>query len=61
MSLDLDGGGGDARVDRSTSLTGDDSDMELLQQWQAAALIPLKEDIAEWITKTIGTTARVCI
>ena len=40
--------------DRKQSLTGDDSDLELFQQWQALAVIPLKEDVAEWLNKTLG-------
>ncbi len=39
---------------RRASLTGEDSDFELMQQWQEEALIPLKEDLADWLNKTLG-------
>lgn len=40
--------------DRKPSLTGEDSDWDVLQLWQDEALIPLREDITEWLNKTLG-------
>ncbi len=42
------------RLRRRASLTGEPSDLELLAQWQEDSLIPLKEDLAEWLAKTLG-------
>ena len=42
------------RQRRRASLTGEPSDLELLAQWQEDSLIPLKEDLAEWLAKTLG-------
>lgn len=39
---------------RKTSLTGEDSDLEIFQQLQKLAFIPHKEDVAEWLNKTLG-------
>ena len=40
--------------DRKTSLTGEDQDFELLNDLKEQALLPLKEDLSEWLNKTIG-------
>ena len=40
--------------DRRASLTGEDSDFDMMQHWQDLALIPLKEDIADWLNTILG-------
>lgn len=35
-------------------LTGDDNDLDLLQQYKVQALIPLKEDLADWLNTVLG-------
>ena len=44
---------GDAGIHRN-SLTGEDTDLEVIQQRREEALLPLKEDLAEWLNKTLG-------
>ena len=43
-----------ASPDRRASLTGEPSDLEIMKQLQEEALIPLKEDVADWLYKTLG-------
>lgn len=40
--------------DHRNSLTGEDTDLEIIQQRREDALTPLKEDLAEWLNKTLG-------
>ena len=54
-----EGGGGDeerpsSTGDRKTSLTGEESDLEMFGMVKAEALLPLKEDLSEWLNKSIG-------
>ena len=42
------------RQRRRASLTGEPTDLDLLAQWQEETLLPLKEDLAEWLCKTLG-------
>ena len=41
-------------LERKSSLAGDVSDLEIIQSKQEEALLPLKEDLAEWLNKTLG-------
>ena len=54
LSLSMMDANGDTGADRKTSLTGEDQDFELLNELKEQALVPLKEDLAEWLNKTIG-------
>ena len=42
------------RERRPASLTGEPTDLDLLAQWQEETLFPLKEDLAEWLSRTLG-------
>ena len=37
-----------------SGLAGDETDQELLQQWQELALLPLTEDLVEWLKKVLS-------
>jgi len=39
---------------QSLKLTGDHDDLDLLQQYKVQALIPLKEDLADWFNAILG-------
>lgn len=53
------GGGGDNHDvgncgPRPSVLTGEDGDFEILAKWREEALLPIKDDLADWLCKTLG-------
>ncbi len=53
MSVPLDNNV--ANLVRQPSLTGEDeSDLDFLTELKEAALVPLKEDLSEWLSKLLG-------
>ena len=53
------GGGGGGRSSRRASLTGEPSDLDFLKFQQEEALVPLKEDLADWLNKLLGWCGQV--
>ena len=52
--------GGVANRPRSASISGeedDDADYDFLVEFKEQALLPIKEDLAEWLAKTLGNHA----
>ena len=39
---------------RPSVLTGEDGDFEILAKWREEALLPIKDDLADWLCKTLG-------
>ena len=59
VSSSCDGDTGDIRgvansVARPSILTGEDGDFEMLAKWQVEALLPVKDDLADWLCKVLG-------
>ena len=59
VSSSCDGDTGDVRgvansVARQSILTGEDGDFEMLAKWQVEALLPVKDDLADWLCKVLG-------
>lgn len=52
----MSSGAGDICTDSNvkSGLAGDETDQDLLLQWQEQALLPLKEDLVDWLQKVLG-------
>ena len=46
---------------RPSILTGEDGDFEILAKWKEEALLPIKDDLSDWLVKTLGQlSSREC-